>query len=152
MKLNLRRPVVLSSGRPFTCTGTHRHCHVASATWQLVKLTFPCLGDNCGHWHPTIVNDLLSGQFNDPVRIVAFNTLEHWAEDVSGNGEIKARCDIQRRFPFSTTGWILRGRHGSCPAASLMPCRDPSRRLVASKLLIPASSNLPWRHSPWRRH
>jgi hypothetical protein len=29
----------------------------------------------------TIITDLMSGQFNDPVRVVAFNTLEHWSED-----------------------------------------------------------------------
>jgi hypothetical protein len=69
MMLSLRRPVVLSSGRPFTRTGTHRHCHVASLTSQLVKLTFRCLGDNCDHWHSTMVNDPLSGQFNDPARM-----------------------------------------------------------------------------------
>ena len=31
----------------------------------------------------TIIDDFLTGQFNDPVRVVAFNTLEHWANDVS---------------------------------------------------------------------
>ena len=29
----------------------------------------------------TIINDFLTGQFSDPVRVVAFNTLEHWAND-----------------------------------------------------------------------
>ena len=44
----------------------------------------------------TIVGDLLSGQYNGPVRIVAFNTLEHWSEDVSSDvaAEIQMRCDI----------------------------------------------------------
>jgi len=43
-----------------------------------------------------IISDLLSGQFNDPVRVVAFNTLEHWSEDLSAEiaGEIQTRCDI----------------------------------------------------------
>jgi hypothetical protein len=27
----------------------------------------------------TVIEDFLTGQFNDPVRVVAFNTLEHWA-------------------------------------------------------------------------
>ena len=38
----------------------------------------------------------MSGQFNDPVRVVAFNTLEHWSEDVSEYiaFEIQTRCDI----------------------------------------------------------
>lgn len=44
----------------------------------------------------TIVADLLSGQFSDPVRVVAFNTLEHWSKDLSLDvaREIQARCDI----------------------------------------------------------
>jgi hypothetical protein len=44
----------------------------------------------------TIISDFLTGQFNDPVRVVAFNTLEHWADDVSEEvaQEIQARCDI----------------------------------------------------------
>jgi hypothetical protein len=43
-----------------------------------------------------IIGDLISGQFNDPVRVVAFNTLEHWSNDVSAEvaAEIQARCDI----------------------------------------------------------
>ena len=45
----------------------------------------------------TIIADLMSGQFNDPVRVVAFNTLEHWSEDVSEDiaTEIQTRCDIE---------------------------------------------------------
>ena len=44
----------------------------------------------------TIIADLMSGQFNDPVRVVAFNRLEHWSEDVSKDIalEIQTRCDI----------------------------------------------------------
>jgi hypothetical protein len=44
----------------------------------------------------TVITDLISGQFNDPVRVVAFNTLEHWAQDVSRDVaiEIQSRCDI----------------------------------------------------------
>jgi hypothetical protein len=45
----------------------------------------------------TVISDLLTGQFNAPVRIVAFNTPEHWAQDVSlevAEG-IQTRCDMQ---------------------------------------------------------
>ena len=44
----------------------------------------------------TVITDLIAGQFNDPVRVVAFNTLEHWAEDVSKDValEIQILCDI----------------------------------------------------------
>jgi len=43
-----------------------------------------------------IIGDFISGQFNDPVRVIAFNTLEHWSKDVSADvaAEIQARCDI----------------------------------------------------------
>ena len=50
----------------------------------------------------TIIVDLISGQFSDPVRIVAFNTPEHWSEDVSEYVafEIQTRCDTEgNRIP-----------------------------------------------------
>ncbi len=31
----------------------------------------------------SVVDDLLAGQFNNPVRVVAFNTSEGWSRDVS---------------------------------------------------------------------
>ncbi len=45
----------------------------------------------------TVITDLMSGQFNDPVRVVAFNTLEHRSEDVSKQiaDEIQTPCDIE---------------------------------------------------------
>lgn len=45
----------------------------------------------------TIISDLLTGQFSSPVRVVAFNTLEHWSKDVSADiaEEIQTRCDIE---------------------------------------------------------
>ena len=44
----------------------------------------------------TVLSGLLSGQYNCPVRVVAFNTLEHWSDDVSADvaSEIEMRCDI----------------------------------------------------------
>jgi hypothetical protein len=52
----------------------------------------------------TIISDLLTGQFNDPIRVVAFNTLEHWSDDVSKEiaTEIQTRCDIEG-CPFRIT-------------------------------------------------
>ena len=43
-----------------------------------------------------VICDLISGQFHDPLRVVAFNTLEHWAKDVSEDiaAEIQTRFDI----------------------------------------------------------
>jgi hypothetical protein len=31
----------------------------------------------------TTINDLMSGQYSDPVRVVTFNTAEQWSADVS---------------------------------------------------------------------
>jgi hypothetical protein len=44
----------------------------------------------------TVFSDLLTGQYNSPLRIIAFNTLEHWADDVSADiaAELQTRCDI----------------------------------------------------------
>jgi hypothetical protein len=62
----------------------------------------------------TIIAELMSGRFNEPVRVIAFNTLEHWADDISAQiaAEIEARCDIEgtgipehiRDFVVSATG------------------------------------------------
>jgi hypothetical protein len=45
----------------------------------------------------TILTELMSGRFNDPIRVIAFNTLEHWAKDISAEiaAEIRVRCDIE---------------------------------------------------------
>jgi len=42
------------------------------------------------------ITDLMSGQFNNPVRVVAFNTAERWAEDASEDiaREIMRRLDL----------------------------------------------------------
>ena len=44
----------------------------------------------------TTISDLMSGQYNDPVRVVAFNTSEHWSEDASEDvvREIMRRLDL----------------------------------------------------------
>lgn len=50
----------------------------------------------------TVIADLMTGQFSNPIRVVAFNTLEHWSQDVSKDvaREIQTRCDIaSERIP-----------------------------------------------------
>lgn len=49
----------------------------------------------------TVISDLLAGQFNDAIRVIAFNTLEHWSDDVSDEvaAEIQTRCDIEGAAP-----------------------------------------------------
>jgi hypothetical protein len=45
----------------------------------------------------TVVQDLMSGQYSDPVRVISFNTVERWSEDVSEDvaREIRRRFDLQ---------------------------------------------------------
>jgi hypothetical protein len=62
----------------------------------------------------TIISNLLAGQFNDPLRVIAISRLENWSKDVSRElaEEIQARCDIEampvpehiRDFVVSHTG------------------------------------------------
>jgi hypothetical protein len=44
----------------------------------------------------TLIGDLMSGQYSDPVRVVAFNTADHWSEDASEDiaREILRRLDL----------------------------------------------------------
>jgi hypothetical protein len=47
----------------------------------------------------TVIQDLLTGQYHHPIRVVAFNTAERWSEDVSVEvaHELRRRCDLQMR-------------------------------------------------------
>jgi hypothetical protein len=47
----------------------------------------------------TIITELLSGRFGSPTGVLAFNTLEHWTNDLSSEvaQEIQCRCDIEGR-------------------------------------------------------
>lgn len=48
------------------------------------------------------IGELVAGCFNDPIKVISFNTLEHWVKDISPEiaAEIQARCDIDRiRLP-----------------------------------------------------
>jgi hypothetical protein len=52
----------------------------------------------------TVVSDLLTGQYINPIRVVAFNTGEHWSQDVSEEvaAELRRRCDLNSREPPSS--------------------------------------------------
>ena len=47
----------------------------------------------------SVIADLMAARFSNPVGIFAFNTLEHWTEDLSQDvaREIQCRCDIEGR-------------------------------------------------------
>lgn len=57
-------------------------------------------------WHQTgvertdleaVIMSILEGQYQNPVRVVGFNTGEKWSEDVSADvaHELRRRCDLQ---------------------------------------------------------
>jgi hypothetical protein len=59
----------------------------------------------------TVVAELLAGQYNDPIRVVGFNTAEKWSEDVSADvaQELRRRCDAQMRdVPFFLQDFVDR--------------------------------------------
>jgi hypothetical protein len=62
------------------------------------------------------IGDLLAGQFNNPVRVIAYNTLEHWTEDVSAQiaAEIQSRCDMDGQgVPEHASDFV--SAHGGLP-------------------------------------
>ncbi|MBR1233658.1 hypothetical protein [Bradyrhizobium sp. AUGA SZCCT0182] len=59
----------------------------------------------------TVIQDLLTGQYSNPIRIVAFNTSERWSEDVSADvaHELRRRCDLQMRdLPSALSDFVER--------------------------------------------
>src|SRR4051812_43239740 len=59
----------------------------------------------------TVVQDLLAGQYANPMRVVGFNTAERWSEDVSADValELRRRCDLQQRdIPFNLQDFVDR--------------------------------------------
>jgi len=44
----------------------------------------------------TAIGELVAGCFSDPIRVISFNTLEHWSKDISTDvaDEIQTRCYI----------------------------------------------------------
>jgi hypothetical protein len=55
-------------------------------------------------------------QFNDPLRVVAFNSLEHWAKDVSEDiaAEIQTRLDMEgNELPEPMRDFVESHRHST---------------------------------------
>ena len=64
----------------------------------------------------SVITDLMSGEYKDPVRVIAFNTAERWSEDVSEDiaREIRRRFDVQLEdVPSSLQDFVERheGHH-----------------------------------------
>lgn len=58
-----------------------------------------------------VIFDLLEGQYKNPLRVVGFNTVEKWSQDVSADvaHELRRRCDLQLRdVPFFLQDFVDR--------------------------------------------
>ena len=87
---------------------------------QNVYLVVDDLGRNGRVWREadvetadleTVILDLLDGQYRNPIRVVAFNTIEGWSQDVSADvaQELRRRCDLQMRdMPSSIQAFVRR--------------------------------------------
>ncbi len=59
----------------------------------------------------TVIQDLLTGQYNNSIRVVAFNSAERWSEDVSEDvaRELRRRYDLQmRELPSTISDFVER--------------------------------------------
>jgi hypothetical protein len=59
----------------------------------------------------TVIQELLSGEYTNPIRIVPFNTFQRWSEDVSEDvaAELRRRCDLQmREVPSALSDFVER--------------------------------------------
>jgi hypothetical protein len=56
----------------------------------------------------TLIEDLLEGQYEDPIRIVAFNTAEGWSRDVTEEiaSEVRERCAERGEIPSSLQDFL----------------------------------------------
>jgi hypothetical protein len=100
----------------------------------------------------TVVGDLLSGQFNNPVRVIAFNTLEHWTEDVSAQvaAEIQSRCDIDGEPVPEHVGDFVAAYGGASRQFALRFARSARRRKPPASSLALARRDADFNGGPRR--
>ncbi len=77
----------------------------------------------------TVIQDLLEGQYSNPVRVVSFNTGEGWARDISADvaKELRRRCELEmREVPSIIQGFVAR--------------HEPFSRQLTLRLVLRANS------------
>jgi hypothetical protein len=86
-----------------------------------------------------VLRDLLAGQYNSPVRIIAFNTAERWSRDVSADlaDELVQRCaDEGREIPASIETFVE--RHGKPRRNVQLPLPLPGASMRGARARKPA--------------
>jgi hypothetical protein len=89
----------------------------------------------------TVIRDLIEGQYDDPMRVIAFNAFKHWGNDVSEDvaRELRRRVELEdeeishtvegiRHPPGRTHSGVL----SPLPSATVRPFSK--RRTCAAKL------------------
>jgi hypothetical protein len=65
--------------------------------------------DDRGAELEAVILDLLAGQYKSSIRVVAFNTAEHWSQDVSADVAHELRCDLRQvDIPFFLQDFVDR--------------------------------------------
>ena len=107
MKISGRKPQVFIVQCNVAATAGERPLPPPSA-WRI-----PPVEDNI----QSVVDDLLEGQYNNPVRVIGFDAAERTSRDVSEDvaRELRQRCLDQRREPPEFLQEFL----GRCESASL---------------------------------
>ena len=74
----------------------------------------------------TLIKDLLDGQYEAPIRIVAFNTAQGWSRDVTEEiaSELRQRCADHGEVPSSLQDFLE--EHRSAVATPTPPARPAS--------------------------
>ena len=107
----------------------------------------------------SVVDDFLSGQFNNPPRVVAFNTVEGWAREASEDIEDavieaarvqnKALSEGARRFYERHTGYEAPADVTALPALPPIPNGLPAARLGGTLCAMTRKQLVPdWMISP----
>jgi len=60
----------------------------------------------------TLISNLLSGEYNEPIRIVAFNTAEGWSRDVTVDiaDELRRRLAERHEIPQAVLDFLFANR------------------------------------------
>ena len=76
----------------------------------------------------TVIADMLSGQFNGPLRVVAFNTAEGWARDVSEDiaKAVANSVRYESDLPEGTREFVERQLGKRCNNAELRLTKTPA--------------------------
>ena len=67
----------------------------------------------------TVIQDLLDGQYSNPVRVVSFNTADGWSRDISTDvaEELRRRCELEaRQIPPILASFFARRESSTAPA------------------------------------